>query len=160
MLEIVLEHIQKKLTLPSTVNSDLKIGWIFLWVLSLTFFLSNFLWAERSRHVVKTGSSGLHSQGWKRPKKPWRAYRSQLRQDQGDGRGSSNRPPCSSNAASGWDALPASKATIYTGAVPVLVPNWGFVLKTKFCYFTSASLQVRTSKSLMVATWRSKTVHF
>lgn len=58
-------NIYGKSRLSSTVNSYLKIGKISSWVLSFTFFLSNFLWAERSRHVVKTGSSGLHSQGWR-----------------------------------------------------------------------------------------------
>lgn len=53
---------------------QIKNGQVLALSLGFTFFLSNFLWAGRSRHIVKTGSSGLHSQAVE-AKNPWHAYR-------------------------------------------------------------------------------------
>lgn len=78
------------------------------WVWASLSFLSNFLWAGRSRHIVKTGSSGLHSQAVE-AKNPWRAYRGELRQDWEDKGEASNAPLCSSNTAPGWASSPTSE---------------------------------------------------
>lgn len=87
---------------------QIKNGQVLALSLGFTFFLSNFLWAGRSRHIVKTGSSGLHSQAVE-AKNPWRAYRGELRQDWEDKGEESNAPLCSSNTAPGWASSPTSE---------------------------------------------------
>lgn len=110
--KLLSELSQEKWTTESTEfiysKLQIKIGLIVALSLGLTFFPSNFLWAERSRHVVKKGSSGLHSQAVE-AKNPWCAYRGELRQDWEDKGEASNTPPCSSNAAPGWGSSHASE---------------------------------------------------